>query len=220
MNNRVSWPIVGVWTALTALGVLLAGGLHFPGDFGTRFWSQVVTNWSGGIVGFVFGAVSGLFIAGLPVLVLPGLGLPTRRWIGYNMLAYGLIHAVADALPYRPLVIWGGGPLLAVCQYLALWSKLSHPRWWLPPVMLAWWLGFGLTVGATGYNLLVIGPLLGVATGLMLRWLLTTAPAFPNRWWTAQRRPMRMLVMAGLIIGVTGFLILFAGLSGLLGMFQ
>lgn len=220
MNNRMSWLTVGWWTALTALGVFLAGGLHFPGDFGTRFWGLVVPNWGSGVVGFVFGSVSGLFIAGLPALLLPGLGVWARRWIGYNLLAYGLIHAMADALPYRPLVIWAGGPILALCQCLALRLKLSQPIVWLPIVTVTWWLGFGLTVGATGYNLVVIGPLLGVITGLMLKWLLIPASAIPNRWWAAQRRPMRFLVVIVLIIGVAGFLVLFAGLSGLMGMFR
>ncbi len=138
MNHPMSWLKVAAWTALTAFGVVLAGGLHFPGDFGTRFWNQVEPNWFGGVVVFVFGAVSGLFIGGLPALLLPGLGVPARRWLGFNILAFGLIHALADAVPYRPLVVWGGGPLLAACQCLALRSTLGLRPVWLPVVTTAW----------------------------------------------------------------------------------
>lgn len=218
MNHRMGWLRVAGWTALTALGVLLASGLHFPGDFGTRFWGLVQPNWFGGVVGFVFGSVSGLFIGGLPALLLPGLGVRARRWLGYNVLAFGLIHAVADALPYRPLVIWGGGPLLAVCQFLALRSTLTRPIVWLAVVTTAWWLGFGLTAGSTGYNLLIIGPLLGAVTGLLLRWLLV--PAISEVQGSSQGRLARTAIATGLIVVATVLIVVFAGLTGLTGWFQ
>jgi hypothetical protein len=220
MNGRMHWLTVGQWMALTLVGVLLAGGFHFPGDFGTRFWTQVAPNWTGSVLGFVFGALSGLIIGGLPALLLPGLGVPARRWIGFNALAYGLIHGMADAVPYRPLVIWGGGPVLALCQYLALRARLSHPNWWLPVVTVSWWLGFGLTAGTTGYDLLAIGLLLGAATGLGLWALLITAPAVPNRWWSRLGEPQRVVVVVGLVAASGLVLFLYAGLSGLTGLFQ
>jgi hypothetical protein len=219
MNSRVTWLKVGQWMALTLVGVLLAGGFHFPGDFGNRYWSQVEPNWGSGVLGFVFGAVSGLAIGGLPALLLPGLGVPARRWIGFNVLAYGLIHAMADAVPYRPLVIWVGGPVLAVCQYLALRSRLSQPTWWLLLVTVAWWLGFGLTAGTTGYDLLVISLLVGAATGLGLRALLITAPAIHNRAWAGLSQPRRVVVVIGLVAASGLVLFLYAGLSGLTGLF-
>jgi hypothetical protein len=220
MKGRMHWLKVGQWMLLTGAGVLLAGGFHFPGDFGTRFWSQVVPDWSGSGLGFVFGAVSGLIISGLPALLLPGLGVPARQWIGFNVLAYGLIHAMADAVPYRPLVIWGGGPVLALCQYLALRARLSHPNWWLPLVTVAWWLGFGLTAATAGYNLLVIGLLLGAATGLGLWALLITAPAVRNRWWSRLNQPQRVVAVVGLVMASGLVLFLYAGLTGLTGLFE
>jgi hypothetical protein len=177
MKPHVSWLEVGLWTLLTAVGVLLAGGLHFPGDYGTRVFSLVETNWPGGLVGFIFGAVSGLFIAGPQALRLRAWGGPARAWIGYNVLGFGLIHALADAVPYRPLVIGGGGVVLAVCQWLALRHSLIQPGWWLAVAAAAWWLAFGLTAGRTGYNLVVIGLLLGAATGTAQRLLLIPAEA-------------------------------------------
>ena len=34
MTNRVTWLGVGQWIVLTLAGIFLAGGMHFPGDFG------------------------------------------------------------------------------------------------------------------------------------------------------------------------------------------
>ena len=58
--HRISWPTVVRWAAATLFGVLLAGSFHFPGDFGTLRWSQVSVGLGSGVVGFIFGAVSGL----------------------------------------------------------------------------------------------------------------------------------------------------------------
>jgi hypothetical protein len=190
MKPGVDWRGVGLWTALTAVGVLLAGFLHFPGDFGTRIGSLVETNWPGGVVGFIFGAVSGMLIAGPQALLLRAWGGPARGWLGLNVLAFGLIHALADAVPYRPLVIGVGGIVLAACQWLALRGRLSEPGWWLGVTAAAWWLGLGLTAGRTDYNLVVIGLLLGGASGVMLRLLLTAAepPAPAGRRAALSRR--------------------------------
>lgn len=224
MPKRFSWIAVVQWIALTFVGLMFAGGFHFPGDYGTTSWSQVRLD-PLPILGFVFGAVSGLFIAGAQALVLRVHGGPVRRWLLWNALAFGLIHAVADGLPYRPLVFIGGGPIVALCQYLALRQSLTRPIWWLPLVTVAWWLGFGLTQGDFGYNLLAVAVLLGGATGLGLRWLWIPSvgrPLLPARFtraWAQLGGWQRGALVTGAVLGVVLFLFVFAALSGLTGMF-
>ena len=221
MTHRISWLGVVQWMALTLVGMLLAGGFHFPGDYGTLRWSQVTVDLSSGVLGFIFGAVTGLFIAGAQALLLRAWGQPVRAWLLYNAIGYGLVHAVADAVPYRPLTIIGGGIIVAVCQYLALRPALTRPAWWLPIAVGAWWLGFGLTAGPEEYNFIVVVLLLGASTGVALRLLLIPAvrPG-PNRWWARLSRPRRVLVVIGVTTGIVLFPVVYAGLTGLLGFFQ
>lgn len=223
MPKRFSWIAVVQWLLLTFVGLMFAGGFHFPGDYGTNFWSQVRLD-PLPILGFIFGAVSGLFIAGAQALVLRVHGGPVRRWLLFNALAFGLVHAVADGLPYRPLVILGGGPVVAFCQYLALRQSLTRPIWWLPLVSVAWWLGFGLTQGNYGYNPLAVTLVLGGATGLGLRWLWIPNPGRPllparvKRMWTKLNRLQRSVLVVGLVLGLALFLFVFAVGSGLTGL--
>ena len=175
---------------------------------------------SGGL-GFIFGAISGLFIAAPQSLMLRAWGGPVRRWLLFNALGYGVVHALADAIPYRPITIIGGGIIVGVCQYLALRRALTRPLWWLPVTAVAWWLGFGLTAGPQDYNLIVVALLLGASSGLVLRFLLVPAPK-PGQIqaWARLNRPGRVLVVAGAVIGAALFLIAFAALSGLTGTFM
>ena len=220
MTQRLSWVGVGQWVALTCAGLLLAGGLHFPGDYGTPRWNPDAFSLSAGVFGFVLGAVSGLFIGGVQALLLQAWGLPARRWLLLNALAYGVVHALADALAYRPLTIIGGGLVVAVCQYLALRAFLNRPLVWLPLATGAWWLSFGLTAGAQDYNYLVVMLALATATGLGLRWLLVpVARPGPQRWWLKLSRLRRTALIVGLAAGLGVFLLLFAALTGLSGMF-
>ncbi len=219
-TRRIGWLGVFQWTALTLVGVALAGGLHFPGSYGTLRWSEVEFDLSAGVSGFIFGGVSGLFIAGLQALLLRAWGGPDRAWIVFNIVGYGLVHAIADAAPYRLFTIVGGGIIVAVCQYLALRRALAHAGWWLPLVAGAWWLGFGLSAGPEDYNFIVVALLLGPATGLALRLFLIPAdPPAPNRWWSSLSRPLRVLLVIGLVAGLAMFLVVFAGLTGLTGLF-
>ena len=220
MSPRLGWPAVIQWTALTLLGVVLAGAAHFPGGYGALTWGQEPLDLGSGVVGFIFGAVSGLFIAGPQALLLRAWGVPVRAWLLWNAAGYGLVHALADGLAYRSLIIVGGGLIMAVCQYLALRSRLTRPLAWLPVAMVAWWLGFGLTAGALGYNLLVVALLLGTFTGLALRaWLIVSeGPAAPG-WWLRAGWPLRAAVVVFGLAGLAVFSISYAGLSGLTSWF-
>ena len=203
----------------TLVGVALAGGLHFPGDFGTLRWSEVNIDLSSGMLGFIFGAVSGLFIAGLQAFRLRAWGLPVRHWLLLNALGYGLVHAVADAVPYRPLTIIGGGIIVALCQYLALRPALTRPLGWLPIAIGAWWLGFGLTAGPQDYNLVAVLLLLAGGSGLALKLLLVPGqPPARNEWWARLSRIQRVLLIIGLAAGLALFFVTYALLTGLTGL--
>jgi hypothetical protein len=180
MSQRLSWPAVGLWTALTLVGVAAGVFFHFPGDAGSLRWSAVEFNWFGGLVGFLFGAVSGLVITLLQAQVLLVWARPVAwAWIVYGTLGYGLVHALGDAVPFRPLAVLGGGLLVAFAQTLALRPVLARPGWWLPVSAGAWWVGFGLAAGMQGDRPLIGGLVVALATGLALRWLLvpTAGPA-------------------------------------------
>jgi hypothetical protein len=220
MKNRVTWLGVAGWLLLTFVGMLFAGGFHFPGGYGLARWSPAEMDFSSGVFGFIFGAISGLFIAGAQALLLRSWGGPVRSWLLFNALGYGLVHALADAIPYRPITTFGGGIIVAVCQYLALQPALTRPVLWLPVTIGAWWLGFGLTAGPQDYNLIVVVLLLGVSSGTALKLLLKPAEKpKPIEFWAKLNRPRRVLAGIGAAVGIALFLIVFAGLSGLTGMF-
>ena len=220
MKNRVTWLGVGQWMLLTLVGILFAGGFHFPGGYGMTSWSRVTIDLGAGVVGFIFGAISGLFIAGAQNWLLRAWGGPVRPWLLFNALGYGVVHALADAIPYGPITIFGGGIIVAVCQYLALRSALTRPALWLPVTIGAWWVGFGFTAGPQDYNLIVVAALLGASSGVALRLLLISGEKpGPIAWWARLKRPARVLVIFGMVFGAVVFLVVFAGLSGLLGNF-
>ena len=220
MKNRVTWLGIAGWMLLTFVGMLFAGGFHFPGGYGLARWSPSEMEFSSGVLGFIFGAISGLFIAGAQALMLRHWGGPVRPWLLFNALGYGLVHALADAMPYRPITTYGGGIIVAVCQYLALRPSMTRPLWWLPITAVAWWLAFGLTEGPQDYNLIVVALALGASSGLALRFLLVPA-AKPGTFqaWTRLSGPGRVLVVIGGVIAAVLFLFVFAALSGLTGAF-
>ncbi len=218
MIKRISWLNVAQWVALSLVGFLLAGGLHFPGSYGAASWTQVTVDPSGGVLGFVFGAITGLMIAGMQALLLQAWGLPVRAWLVLNAIGYGLVHAVADTVTFRPLTTLGGGIIVAVCQYAALRTRLTRPLAWLPLAAGAWWLAFGLTAGAEDYNYLVVMLALAGATGLGLQLLFVPAER-STRPGPASSGPKRLLLVVGLTAGAAVLLFIYAALSGLLGVF-
>lgn len=213
MTKHISWRGVLGWMLLTFLGLLFAGGLHFPGDYGTIFWSAVEYHWGSGVLGFVFGAISGLFIAGAQAIMFRHWRVPFGPWLAYTALAYGVIHAIADAVPYRPFTSLGGGVILAVCQYLALRRRLTKPLLWLPLTAIAWWLAFGLGAGPQDYNpFLVIAALAGASgVGLRLLMPILNQPAPPSIWSRLNRLQRVVLVIVAAL-----FLVFFAIGTGLM----
>jgi hypothetical protein len=68
-----------------------------------------------------------------------------RRWIPLTALAFGLVHAFNDALPYRPLdipvVLAADGVVLGALQWFALRRALPRSWVWLPAATIGWLAG-------------------------------------------------------------------------------
>jgi hypothetical protein len=219
MTLRISWLAAGEWVVLTLSGVLLAGGAHFPGAFGTARLSLAALDLGAALVGFVFGAVSGLMIAGLQGFVLKAWGRSPRAWIGLNAAGFAVVHALADGFDNRPLVVLAGGLILAVCQYLALRPVLSQAGWWLPLAAGAWWLGFGLSASSVDYNLIFVGLILGGGTGLGLRLLFLPAarPEPSGLAWSKLSRAQKVR-LALISVAVVILAVVFAFMTGLIAL--
>jgi hypothetical protein len=212
------WSGVILWTVLTMLGVFLAMGLHFPGDMGVSRLDRGELNLSGGLLGFVFGAVTGLMIGGAQALAARDWLPNMRAWLLLNAAGYGLVHALADAVPFRPLPIVAGGLIVPLAQYLALRPALLRPRLWLPLSAAAWWLGFTLLSSDDGYHPLVLALTLALVTGLGLKMLLRPAAARRSGVgpaWAGMNTVQRVGLVALSAIGAAGLLLAFATLIGL-----
>ena len=46
MKSRVTWLGVGTWILLTFVGMMFAGGFHFPGGYGLARWSPAEMEFS------------------------------------------------------------------------------------------------------------------------------------------------------------------------------
>ena len=189
-SRRLSWPSIAQWVGLTMVGFILASDLHRQTSGPRIPFTLQDIDLSGAGLGFVFGAVSGLMIGSLQWVVLKSWMPSYRLWIAFNMVGFGLAHAVHDAVPYRPLdlplVVLIDGILVGLAQTIALRHTLSKTLLWVPITGFAWFLGFQLgfswlqvegiaasplaelvTVGGTAG--LIIGAITGVALRLMIK---------------------------------------------------
>lgn len=175
LPRRFGWRAFILWSALTVVGYFLAGGFHFPTGFASDTFDPRTVGLGSGLVGFVFGTVSGVIIASLQWIILRSWASNARSWIPLNVMGFGLVHALGDAVPYMPIVL-AGGIVIGLAQYLALRRVLTRPILWIPIAAIAWYAGFqlGLTLPhrAEQYNLTIAALTYGVITGLALRFLL------------------------------------------------
>jgi hypothetical protein len=141
---RFTWQSVALWVGLTLAGFFLTVGFHFPTGFASATFNPRDIGIVSGLVGFVFGAVSGLIIASLQWMALKVWFPRARLWILPNVVGYGLVHGLGDAVPYMPLVLVGGGIMLGVTQFVALRHALSRSVFWIPVAAIAWYAGFQL----------------------------------------------------------------------------
>jgi hypothetical protein len=182
--RRFSWPSFGLWVGLTLLGYFLSVGFHFPTGYASITFNPQAISLGSGLVGFLFGAESGVIIASLQWIVLKSWAPYTRPWIPLNAISFGLIHALGDAVPYMPVVLVGGGIIVGLAQYIALRHALTRAILWIPIAAVAWFsgfqLGFALPHTQGEYNLFIAALAYGVITGLALRLLLADNLAVPN----------------------------------------
>lgn len=227
LSRRFGWQPFILWIALTLVGYYLAGGFHFPAGFGSSTYDPRAVGFGSGIVGFVFGAVSGLIIASLQWIVLRSWA-PNARWIPFNVIGYGLIHALGDAVPYMPAVLVGGGIIIGLAQYLALRHSLTKPILWIPIAGIAWicsfQLGFVMPQRPEQYNLTLAALTYGVITGLALRLLLVEDLAVPmkadaltlvHRW--SRLNPIKKVLVVFLSLAAIIAFVLLSGLRFGLG---
>jgi hypothetical protein len=101
---------------------------------------------SAALVGFIFGAVSGLIISSLQWLILRSWTPRARLWIPLNILGFGLVHTLNDAVTYLPLplplLLVIGGILVGIPQAIAFRQVLPKAIYWIPLAALTWFLAF------------------------------------------------------------------------------
>jgi hypothetical protein len=185
-TRRFSWQSFVMWIVLTIFGYIFAGFLHMPGDGPPIPFNLRDLDLTAGLVGFIFGGVTGLVVALLQWVVLKSWTSNARLWIPLNAIGFGLVHALSDAGLFNPLStsqsLVVGGLMIGLAQTISLRSALSRAYLWLPVATVAWFLGFQLANALE--NVLVNNPLgslfigygttgltIGVITGLAMKLL-------------------------------------------------
>lgn len=181
-----SWPAFGRWVGVTILGYLFAGFLHMPGDGPLSAISLSSLDLTAGLVGFVFGAVTGLVVASLQWLVLKTWPTKTHNWVLLNAVAFGLVHALNDAglfnLIPSSLGLLVDGLIIGAAQAIALRQVRIRSYLWPVVMALAWLLGFewayALEIAIEKNPLLSLlvayggaGLIIGGITGFFIRYL-------------------------------------------------
>lgn len=192
---RFTWKAFSLWVVVTVLGYILGGDFHYQPDAPTRALSLRDIGLSAPLVGFLMSAVAGTIIAFLQWLVLKAWIPAPRLWILSNLVAYGLVHALNDALPYHPfpfpLMLLAGGFIVGTGQAVALRPLLSRAVLWLPLAAGAWLLsiqlGLALESLVFGNPLAEVfvghgaaGLVTGVITGLALKRMLAGSVSQPG----------------------------------------
>lgn len=179
------WLRVASWIVLTLVGFMLGLFLHFPGNADFTLFDI-----SAAAFGFILGAISGLITAGLQWIVLRPWFRSPWMWLALNAVGWGLVHALNDGILLQTQFSFLlAAIMVALPQSFALRQHLTNAALWLPIAAIAWFLSF--QGGYTFYNdddplLLAAGLIVGVITGLALRFLLVPAIQLPDTQTTSQ----------------------------------
>jgi hypothetical protein len=183
-----SWKQFGLWVGLTILGYLIGADFHYNAENLVRPFKAQDLDFSAALVGFFMSAAAGFLMAVFQWNILKAWTPATRIWIPANALAFGLIHAMNDSLPYRPISVLGvlaiGGLIAGLAQAVALRKVLSMPLVWVLLASGTWVAAFlslfaiqksvagdplaGVVLGQGAAGLIT-----GIVTGLALKFMLT-----------------------------------------------
>ena len=160
------------WLGLTVLGFVLAAGLHFPGTLDDVGFQPG---------GFEIGAVTGLVIGAIQLVVLRGVMRPLWLWPIVMAAGIAVTHGLGDGLSedvgYLPVAV-GGGLATGVLQAVAL-----RQTWWAIATCAGFVIGIAggapLTA-ALGFQDLTRHVIMSAATGLAYAGL--TAPLLLRKW--------------------------------------
>lgn len=234
LSRRFSGPSFGLWVGLTMVGFILAGDFHISASGPTTPFHLQDIDLFAAVIGFVFGAVSGLVIGSLQWLVLKSWMPNARLWIPFNVVGYGLVHALNDAVPLSlPLILVIGGIIVGLAQTTALRHALSRPLVWVPVTGFAWFLGFQLGFAWLNVNGIAGNPLAGIVTahgtaglmigaitGVALRLLIAdnlavsknlTRPTLTSRW-----SNLNLFTRILLLFLLVAFIAVFVGFAGMM----
>jgi hypothetical protein len=201
---RFPWPSIGLLVGLSILGYFFAGFLHMPGDGPPLAFSLQALDLTAGLVGFVFGAVTGLMVGGLQWLALKLWLSKARGWILLNTLAFGLVHALNDAGLFNSLSSSLGlmidGLIIGAAQAVAFRQVLPRSYVWPVVMSLTWLLGFGWAYAFE--NAIDNNPFLsllvayGVA-GLIIGGMMGIFIKIQGKSWNTNQAPTEGIVLQG-----------------------
>lgn len=190
------WPSFGLLVGLSILGYLFAGFLHMPGDGPTLAFSLRALDLTAGLIGFVFGAVTGVVVGTLQWIVLKTWVPKVRGWILLNALAFGLVHALNDAGLFNSLSgslgLLVDGLIIGAAQAIVLRPALIRFYIWPVVISITWFLGFGWAYAFE--NALETNPLLSLlvaygGTGLIIGGIMGIIIRVQGKTWITDQAP-------------------------------
>lgn len=227
--KRFSWQSFGIWVAITTAAFFLSADLHLQASGVTTPFNP--RDLEIALFGFVFGAVSGMISGALQWLALKPWLPNFRHWILVNVIGFGLVHAMHDTLPYRPLDLWLilliDGTVIGLAQYFGLRHSITKAGLWVPIFAAGWFLGFQSAFAILwsfnssevlverAIELGITGLIAGVITGLALKFLIIPvepAPRAQSSRWVNMRGSKKTLMLFFFTAAAVVVLILFARL--------
>ena len=195
---QAKWTLVLWWLLANAICFGMAGAPFHNFPLAFMFPPTIARlgafQLSPALAGVLFGAVPSIPIGLFQWLMLRGKFPVSRWWIFTVSAGVGLDHFLADGFPTArdlSIAVVASSALVAVLQWLLLRRHLNPSLWWILTTIASWSLGWVLGVSVLGslgllqipwqrgldfqqHGLLgiVLGSVYGIATGVLMVWLL------------------------------------------------